>query len=172
MTQNIKLATAKTEFHIASRGIRRPRVTTLSAGEMLFRFASTKDPRSGKEIGSQFWARGAWWFHETEYRKIINSFQKGKLALGTVARSAGAVQPSWSMMNVSIKAQLIEDVEVYVGQGTTQYRDRLPNGMTITLSGWPSVEQIYVPNIRGEAFKAFRIKRQKVVSTDRWGFGA
>ena len=73
-------------------------------------------------------------------------------------------------MNVSIKARLLDDINVYVGKGATQYRDELPIGMYVTLTGWPDVEQVYVPGISGPGFLALHIIRQKIVTTDSFGF--
>ena len=101
---------------------------------------------------------------------ILARHQAGGLGLGTVARSAGAVQPSWSLMDVSIKARLLDDLNAYSGKGRTQYRDLLPNGMYVTLQGWPEIDQVYIPNLRGPAFGALQIVRQKRVTTDGFGF--
>lgn len=170
MPINADLATTKLEFTRAALGMRRPTVATLKAGDVLFRFAGTKNPQTGADIPSSQWARGAWWFQEADYRAILLRHRAGGLGLGTVGRSAGAVQPSWSLMNVSIKARLLDDVGVYVGRGATQYRDELPNGMVVTLTGWPDITQVYVPGIRGAAFLALQIVRQKVITTDGFGF--
>src|SRR4051812_8380326 len=123
MTVNQGLAASKAELDRAEQGIRSPKVVTLQAGEAVFRFASTVDPTTGKGRPSSEWARGPWWFLEADYRKVIDRHRSGPLALGTVARSAAAVQPSWSRMDVSIKAYLRFDTEVYLGKGKTQYRD-------------------------------------------------
>jgi len=170
MTVNADLESTKLEFMRAARGMRSPTVVTLHAGIPLFRFASTKNPQSGIEIPSDQWARGAWWFQEDDYRTILRRYQAGQLGLGTVARSAGAVQPSWSVMNVSIKARLLDDIKVYVGKAATQYRDELPNGMYVTLTGWPDLEQVYIPGIRAAAFRTLHIIRQKIITTDNFGF--
>ena len=172
MTVNADLESTKLEFDRAVRGMRNPTVVTLHAGIPLFRFASTKAPQSGIDIPSDQWARGAWWFQEDDYRAILRRYHAGHLGLGTVARSAAAVQPSWSVMNVSIKARLLHDIKVYVGKAATQYRDELPNGMYVTLTGWPDVEQVYIPGIRGPAFCALHIIRQKIITTDSFGFPA
>jgi hypothetical protein len=172
MTINADLATTKVEFARALQGMRNPTVVTLHAGDVLFRFASTKNPQSGADIPSDQWARGAWWFREADYRTILQRYHAGRLGLGTVARSAGAVQPSWRLKNVSIKARLLDDINVYVGKGATQYRDELPNGMYVTQTGWPDVDQVYIPGIRGPAFVALQIVRQKVITTDSFGFPA
>jgi hypothetical protein len=90
-----------------------------------------------------------------------------------VARAAGAVLPSWSNMDVSVKAYLTDDVTVYVGKGATQYRDELPNGMYVTLTGWPAIDQVYVPGMRGPsypAYTAFRVIRKKTTTTLGFGF--
>src|ERR1051326_2694077 len=112
MTVNVDLEATKLEFARAAQGMRNPTVVTLPAGDPLFRFASSKNPQSGFDIPSDQWARGAWWFQEADYRMILQRYQAGRLGLGTVARSAGAVQPSWSLMNVSIKARLLNDIKV------------------------------------------------------------
>ncbi len=170
MTTTAALDAKHPEYSKAAAGLRHPRIETLVAGEVLFRFASTKNFLTGQPTDSKDWARGAWWFREADYRKIIERFKAGRLGLGTVARSAGAVQPSWSNMDVSIKARLMRDVDAWVGAGATQYRDQLPNGMFVTLTGWPDIEQVYIPGMRGPAFSALQIVRQKVVSTDGFGF--
>jgi hypothetical protein len=170
MVINHDLSISKLEYDKASAGIRTPQVVILHAGDVLFRFGSTKNMQTGAKIDPSQWARGAWWFQETDYRKIIANYQAGKLTLGTVARAAGAVQPSWSNMDVSIKARLVNDINVYIGKGARQYRDRLPNGMYVTLSGWPDLDQVYIPGIRGASFTALQIVRQKIVTTDSFGF--
>jgi hypothetical protein len=145
-------------------------ITTLQAGDVLFRFASTGNPRTGQSIPTTNWAGSPWWFLEADYRKILARHQAGALALGTVAQSAAAVQPSWSRMDVSIKARLRSDTEVYLGKGRPQYRDLLPNGMYMTLTGWSDVDQVYIPGLRGTASHALEIVRQKVTTRDGFGF--
>jgi hypothetical protein len=172
MTINADLETTKLEFARASQGMRKPTVVMLAAGDVLFRFASSTNPQTGVDIPSDQWARGAWWFQEADYRLILQRYQAGRLGLGTVARGAGAVQPSWSLMNVSIKARLLDDIKVYVGKGSTQYRDELPNGMYVTQTGWPDIDQVYIPGIRGPAFHALQIVRKKIITTDSFGFAA
>jgi hypothetical protein len=102
MLINADLETRKDEFHRASLGIRNPQVVTLRAGDPLFRFASTQNPKTGDSIPSSEWARGPWWFLEADYREIIDRHQANSLGLGTIARAAGAVLPSWSLLDVSI----------------------------------------------------------------------
>jgi hypothetical protein len=170
MTVNADLEMSKLEYARAAAGIRNPKVVTLSAGEAVFRFASTRNPQTGADVPSDQWARGAWWFREADYRTILQKYHTGRLGFGTVARMAGAVQPSWSLMDVSVKAELLDDIKVYTGKGATQYRDELPNGMYVTLTGWPDVDQLYIPGMRGPAFLALRIIRKKVITTDSFGF--
>ncbi len=170
ITLNDDLERSRKEYDRASQGMRQPRIITLHEGDEIFRFASTKNPATGKDLSPDQWIRGAWWFAEADYRLIIQRFQSGKLSLGTVARTAGAVQPSWSLMNVSIKARVIQPIKVYQGKGSTQYRDELPNGMYITLTGWPDIEQLYIPDMRGRALTALQIVRKKIISTDSFGF--
>ncbi len=170
MVVNENLAITRLEWNQVIQGVRTVTIRSLSAGTAIFRFASTKNPKTGVAIPSTSWARGPWWFAESDYRTILMRHQTGALGLGTVARSAEAVQPSWSLMDVSIKAYLRYDTEAYVGTGKTQYRDHLPNGMFMTLSGWPNIEQIYIPGLRCPAFVTRDIVRQKIVTTDGWGF--
>ncbi len=152
--------------------MRRPEVVLLSQGDILFRFASTTRLQNGQQVAtdSSKWANGAWWVSESDYRKIIQRFSQSKLNLGIVARSALAVQPSWSMVDVSIKAYLLNDMNVYAGSGSTQYRDVLPNGMSITLPGWSDITQIYIPGMRGAARSNIKVMRQKIVKSHAWGF--
>lgn len=169
---NQDLSTNHPEYVYASRGIRSPQVETLPAGQVLFRFASTKIIKNGELFPSDSsrWANGAWWVLEEDYRKIITRFLQGKLPLGTTARSAVAVQPSWSLMDVSIKAYIINEMRVFKGVGSTQYHDMMPNGMRMTLTGWSDISQIYIPNMRGQARPNIRVKRQKVISSNSFGW--
>ena len=170
MTVNEGLEATKVEFSRAAQGIRNPTVMTLYAGDVIFRFASTKNPLSGAEIPANQWARGGWWLQEADYRRINQRYRAGLLGFGTVARSAAAVQPSWSLMNVSIKARLLDDIKVYAGKGLSQYRDQLPNGMYVTAQGWSDIVQLYIPGMGGPAFQSIQIIRQKIITTDSFGF--
>ena len=170
ITLNDDLESSKREYDRAAKGMRHPQIITLQAGDEIFRFASTKNPQTGTDLSPDQWIRGAWWFAEADYRLIIERYLRGKMSLGTVARSAGAIQPSWSLMNVSIKARVIQPIKVYQGKGSTQYRDELPNGMYVTLTGWPDIQQLYIPDMRGNALTALQIVRKKIISTDSFGF--
>lgn len=169
---NDGLSTSHPEYSRASGGIRSPAVRMLEEGQVVFRFASTKQIRNGKlyPTNSDDWANGSWWVLEEDYRKIISRFKQGDLNLGTTARSALAVQPSWSLMDVSIKGFLLNDMYVFHGSGSTQYNDVMPNGMTMTLQGWPDITQIYVPGMRGDARRNIRIRKQKIIASHSWGF--
>ena len=140
------------DFLKASVGISRPDVATLV------------------ESNSRDWANGPWWVREDDYRKIIARFQTSELSLGTTARSALAVQPSWSLMDVSIKARVIHDMNVFVGSGSTQYHDVLPNGMKMTLPGWPDIQQVYIPNMRSVGRANLEIMRQKIIQSHAFGW--
>lgn len=171
MTVNADLSHSNQELDRVKKGVRKPTVVTLPAGTAVYRFASTQDPNTGSSIPSDRWARGPWWFQEADYRLILEKYHsEGRLGLGTVAASAGAVQPTWSLMDVSIKAVLLDDLNVYIGKGATQYREELPNGMFMTLSGWPEITQVYIPDIRGKAFRALKIIRQKIVTSDNFRY--
>jgi glutaredoxin-related protein len=39
-----------------------------------------------------------------------------------------------------------------------------------TLAGWPTIDQLYIPNLKGKARGALEIVRQKIITTDRFGF--
>ena len=170
-TVNDDLEVTKAEYSRAAQGIRAPEIITLPAGQVIFRFASTMrlDKGTRKPTNSADWVRGAWWVTETDYQKIISRFRSGSVSLGTVARGALAVQPSWSLMDVSIKAHLLNDMKVYTGQGSTQYHDVLPNGMKMTLPGWADIKQLYLPGMRGSALSNVRVQRQKIVKSHSWG---
>jgi hypothetical protein len=76
---NEDLTTTHAEYAVASRGIRSPEVATLPAGQILFRFASTKIFKDGELFPSDSsrWANGPWWVLEDDYRKIISSHSFG-----------------------------------------------------------------------------------------------
>jgi hypothetical protein len=169
---NSDLETTKLELSRAEQGMRSPTIAVLKQGDVIFRFASTRKPTTGNVIPSNEWAQSGWWLQELDYRLILERYHAGHLGLGTVAGSAGAVQPSWSLRNVSIKARLLDDIKVYVGPGLPQYRDQLPNGMYVTQKGWPDITQVYIPGMRGPSLNAIHIIRQKIITTDTFGYSA
>ena len=158
---------------VASRGLRTPRVVTLWPGQILFRFASTSQPNT-------HWAAGPWWMHEQDYRRIIAVHDAGQnkhkgqgLTLGFLGRAAMAVQPSWSRTDVVVKAVVQQEILAFAGAGRTQYREQLPNGMFLTLAGWPDVEQLFIPNIGDRngrtavGRQALLVTKQKVISSQQ-----
>ena len=167
---NDGLSRAHPEYSRAGGGIRRPEVMLLESGVELHRFSSTKDIEKDEPTESKDWAGGSWWVLNEDYRKIISRYKRHNFKLGTTARSALAVQPSWSLMDVTIKAVVIHDMYVFHGRGSTQYNDELPNGTKVTLSGWADVTQIYIPEMRGVARRNLRIKKQKIISSHSFGF--
>jgi hypothetical protein len=150
----------------ARRGLRSPRIVTLTAGQILYRFASTSSP-------AHLWAAGPWWMYEHDYHKIIAQHQQGKLSLGYLGRSAMAVQQSWSKMDVVVKAVVSQDIKAFAGRGRTQYREMTPNGMFITLTGWENVEQLFIPNIGDRngrtslGWQALNVVQQQIVSSQQ-----
>jgi hypothetical protein len=166
MAINSNLSQSELDYSKALRGIRTPVITTLPAGLEVFRFASSVRPGTGETIASTDWSKSPWWSLKADYYRILARHKAGALSLGTVARSATAVQPSWSRMDILISARLKEDTEAYQGKGKTQYRDLLPNGMYMTLTGWPDITQLYIPKYQHSLW----IVQQEVITTDRFGF--
>lgn len=166
---NPNLATTKLEHARAAAGIRNPAVTVLVPGEDVYRFASSVQPGTGHAVSPARQATGPWWFRSRDWQKILKSYLKGSFSLGTTARIAGAVQWSWSRMDVLLKARVVAAIEVWEGQGLPQYRDVLPNGMTVTLRGLPDVVQLYVPGMPRSASAFQLIDRLEVASTDQHG---
>ncbi len=163
----------------ARQGMRQIRVVTLDAGQILFRFASTKR-HDGTPIPSDRWAASPWWMLEQDYRQINRVFEQGRLvhgedslSLGFIGRSAVAVQQSWSRVDVVIKAHVLSEINVFSGPGRTQYREMAPNGLFITLPGWPDVEQLFIPNIsdrngRTALFsRAILVQKQKTIQSQQ-----
>lgn len=157
-------------------GMRSPRVVTLHAGDVVFRFASTQSP-------NESWAAGPWWATEMDYRKVISEHTRSQhehgddgFSLGYVGRTAFAVQPSWSKMDIVVKAIVLNDIKAFAGRGQRQHREVLPNGMHLTLSGWAEVDQIFIPGIGAWdgsmvqrttlGFQALKVLRQKRISSD------
>ena len=171
MTINAELRTTLAEYEYAAEGIVRPEVTTLAAGDAIYRFASTRHLGRDQSTPSSEWPKSGWWMRECDYRRVLARYEKSKLGLGTVARSALAVQPPWSLMDVSIKAYVEEEILCYSGRGKTQFRELLPNGMKMTLTGWPDITQLYIPGMRTGTLKSLRIVRKKIITTDNWGYG-
>lgn len=167
---NFDLNSSKLEFNRAAMGMKNPRVVVLPQGEVLYRFCSSRDGRTGKAVDPSKLVQGAWWIDQAAFERIYETYRANSLNLGTIARSAAAVQWTWSDMDLLLMAKLTSDVQAYRGQGSAQYRDVLPNGMTVTLKGWPEIEQIYVPNMRGDAALAFKVLRTVPIgSTDKFG---
>lgn len=155
------------------RGMRGPRAVTLAPGQVLFRFASSDAPPA-------LWAAGPWWLYEHDYRKIVEQERLSRaqhgpegLTLGWLGRSAAAVQQSWSRMDVVVKAVVLQEVMAFAGRGRTQYKERGPNGFLYTISGWPNVEQLYIPNIGDRqgrtllGYQALHVLRQKRVESQQ-----
>jgi hypothetical protein len=167
---NEDLHGTRLEYAEASNGIRDPGVTILMPGEDLYRFASSVNPGSRRKVPIQAQIERGWWFRSRDWQKILKSYLSGALNLGTVARIAGAVQWSWSNMDVLVKARVLSEIEAWEGFGRPQYRDILPNGMAVTLRGFPDVVQLYIPGMRSGAAAALRIVDWlEVTSTDKFG---
>ena len=158
---------------IAASGLRSPRVVMLNAGQVLFRFASTASRPN-------VWAAGPWWMYDHDYYKVVAAHLESRakhkeegLTLGFLGRAAMAVQQSWSKMDVVVKAVVNNDIKVFAGLGRSQYNEQMPNGISITWKGWPSVEQLFIPNIgdRGGrtllGYSALLVLRQKLVSSQQ-----
>jgi hypothetical protein len=128
-------------------GMRSPRAVTLGVGEVLYRFASSDAPETT-------WAAGAWWMYERDFQKIVEQVRISRdrhgedgLTLGWLGRVAAAVRQGWSRTDVLVKASLRKELSAFAGRGRTQYKERGPNGILYTYSGWPDVEQLYIPDI-------------------------
>lgn len=166
---NDGLATTRLEYERAAKGIRNPTVTVLSQGEDVYRFTSSRFPATGAPMSVHDQLHGAWWFRSRDWQKILLAYLRGPFHLGTTARIAGAVQWSWSDMDVLLKARVIEPIEAWEGYGLTQYRDVLPNGIAVTLTGFPNVVQLYVPGMPDAARGLRLIDRVPVASTTSKG---
>lgn len=132
-------------------GMRSPRAVTLGVGEVLYRFASSDAPEAT-------WAAGAWWVYERDFQKIVEQFRVSReqhgedgLTLGWLGRVAAAVKQGWSRTDVLVKASVRKEIGAFTGRGRTQYKERAPNGILYTYSGWPEVEQLYIPGIGDRA---------------------
>jgi hypothetical protein len=154
-------------------GMRSPRVVTLATGQVLFRFASS-------DSSPALWAAGAWWLFEHDYQKIlaqhlISQKQHGAdgLTLGYLGRVATAVKQGWSKTDVVVKAVVSQEINAFAGRGRPQYKERAPNGIYYTFSGWHDTEQIYIPNIGDRhgrtllGYQALNIRRQKLVGSQQ-----
>ncbi len=132
-------------------GMRSPRAVTLGVGEVLYRFASSDAPEAT-------WAAGAWWLYERDFQKIVEQYRISRerhgedgLTLGWLGRVAAAVKQGWSRTDVLVKASVKVELSAFAGRGRPQYKERAPNGILYTYSGWPEVEQLYIPGIGGRA---------------------
>jgi hypothetical protein len=141
-------------------GMRSPRVVTLTAGERIYRFASSWDRYRRKPVPPSAWATGPWWIREDDYLKIEDAWNRSlrvhggdrskALTLGFLARQATAVMQSWSNVDRLVIADVIADFEVFTGLGRTQYNEIPPPGavsynLKLTWQGWDDVEQLYLP---------------------------
>lgn len=169
MLINPDLERTRQEFAEACKGIRRPRVKTLRAGDILYRFASSINVKKLTPIDKSEWSMRPWWVQREDYRHIVQAYRSGKLAFGTVARMALAVVPSMSNMDRSIKARLKNDINVWVGEASTQYRDMMPNGIFVTAYGWRGIEQVYIPGVPDSIVRGLQIIRQAPIETDNLG---
>ncbi len=166
---NEKLATTRVEYEQAARGIRDPKATVLALGEDLYRFSSSRTPGSGAPMPAIRQTSGPWWFRSHDWQKILRTYLKGPFRLGTVARFAGAVQWSWSDMDILLKARVTQGIEAWEGTGLPQFRDILPNGMTVTLKGFPDVVQLYIPGMPDAAHALRLVDRLSIASSTAHG---
>jgi hypothetical protein len=49
-------------------------------------------------------------------------------------------------MDVVIRAEVVREVQAFVGRGHTQY-EAAPNGFRVTWTGWSSVQQLFIPEL-------------------------
>jgi len=166
---NDGLAKSLLEYGRAEKGIRDPRVTILQPGEDLYRFTSSRLPGSKTPTPFSRQVHGPWWFRSRDWQKVLLSYLSGRFSLGTVARIAGAVQWSWSDMDVLLKARVVDPIEAWEGHGRPQYRDVLPNGMAVTLTGFPNIVQLYIPGMPAASAGLRLIDRISVASTNAKG---
>jgi len=149
-------------------GMRSPRVVMLGIGEPIYRYASTVNNK-GMPVPATLWAAGPWWIRERDYQLILAESQRSGMTHGFVARTANAVQQSYSKVDALVEAVVIKEINAFAGRGQTQYREMAPNGMYITLRGWADVTQLYIPNLsdRGSLTplfsQAFQIRRQQTI---------
>lgn len=141
----------------ARKGLRNARVITLHAGQLLFRFASSQG-RDGVGLPRHLWPARPWWVTWENYKLIVaevkKSFQlhgKDRLTLGYMGRVALAVQQSFGRADILVKAKVASGINVFTGRGATQYNEEMPNGWRITMTGWPQIEQLHIPNINDRA---------------------
>jgi hypothetical protein len=168
---NEGLAKTRLQYEKAAEGIRNPTATILKPDEDLYRFTSSRIPGSGAAMPAGRQTSGPWWFRSRDWQKILKTYLKSPFRLGTVARFAGAVQWSWSDMDVLLKARVVHGIEVWEGTGLPQYRDILPNGMAVTLEGFPDVVQLFIPGMPDSARALRLVDRLSVASSTSRGDG-
>ena len=168
LNQNLHLSMLPDD---ARNGLCNPRVLPLKAGQLLFRFASSQRA-DGLGLPRHLWPARPWWVTWENYKLIVaevkKSYQlhgKDRLTLGYMGRVALAVQQSYSRVDILVKAKLACDINAFAGRGATQYNEEMPNGWRITLTGWPHIEQLYIPNINDrDGFTAIGNQALQVIS--------
>jgi hypothetical protein len=154
-------------------GMRSPQIVTLQVGEVIYRYASTVNNK-GMPVPTTSWAAGPWWIRDRDYQRIVTESQRSGMTHGFVARTANAVQQSYSKVDAVVEAVVIKEINAFAGRGQTQYREMAPNGMYITLAGWADVTQLYIPNIADRGgltplfSQAFQIRRQQTIDSQQF----
>ncbi|MEM7785046.1 MAG: hypothetical protein AAF623_16975 [Planctomycetota bacterium] len=148
MTVNSGLSLDSVDSKLAdlvNSGIRSPRVKKLTPGTKLFRFADADRPKES-------WPAGPWWFGRPDFNRILQqSIASPDFGLGFHGRRNLAIRQCWSKVNGLVEAEIIEEIFIFYGAGTTQYREPLPNGMMITWQAPPEVEQWFLSGISNRA---------------------
>jgi len=160
VTTSLTLSTlSSAERERIRSGIRSPRVIRLTAGERIYRFASSYDRGRRKAVAPTAWATGPWWIREDDFLKIEAAQQKSvgvhgparALTLGFLARQAAAVMQEWSEVDRLVMATMLDGLDVFAGRGRTQF-ETPPSGavnynLRVTWSGWDDIEQLYLPGL-------------------------
>ena len=118
----------------AEKGIISPKPELLKLGECIYRFSSS-------DRGTFGYQAGEWWIREADFDEIVERAARKGVDLGQKAHWDLAVLPSWSKMNIVVKARVTGRIWAWVGLAKPQ-QELSPNGRAIRMYGHRTVHQL------------------------------
>lgn len=117
--------TTSDDFQNALKGILDPRPISVKRETILWRFASSKDPKSGAPKCCDYWYNSPWWMMGADFAAIYGYSGQGSSSARDAritrrARADLAVLHPWSQLDVIVKAKVDADISAYAGVGAPQ----------------------------------------------------
>ncbi len=140
----------------AEKGIISPQPELLKPGECIYRFSSS-------DRGTFGYQAGEWWIREADFDEIVERAARKGVDLGQKAHWDLAVLPSWSKMNIVVKARVTGRIWAWVGLAKPQ-QELSPNGRAIHMYGHRTIRQLFLDDVIKRHANEAKDPTQKPVS--------